>query len=143
MGARVKLSLSFLLLPSLSLPVPSLYTAQYLCQTFVCLTHKSSTHYQLLPFLCLSVQISDIGKTLISLRKATELVCLGPGVQLVQLVMVEVVVMVKGEQYHMISVQFSRSVVSDSLQPRESQHARPLCPSPTPRVHSDSHPLSP
>ena len=118
MEARVKLSLSFLLLPSLSLPVPSLYTAQYLCQTFVCLTHKSSTHYQL-PFLCLSVQISDIGKTLISLRKATELVCLGPGVQLVQLVMVEVVAMVKGEQYHMISVQFSRSVVSDLLQPHE------------------------
>ena len=34
------------------------------------------------------------------------------------------------------SVQFSRSVVSDSLRPHESQHARPPCPSPTPRVHS-------
>ena len=33
------------------------------------------------------------------------------------------------------SVQFSRSVVSDSLQPHESQHARPPCPSPTPGVH--------
>ena len=40
------------------------------------------------------------------------------------------------------SVQFSRSVVSDSLRPHESQHARPPCPSPTPRVHSDSHPSS-
>ena len=40
------------------------------------------------------------------------------------------------------SVQFSRSVVSDSLQPHESQHARPLCPSPTPGVHSDSCPSS-
>ena len=40
------------------------------------------------------------------------------------------------------SVQFSRSVVSDSLWPRESQHARPPCPSPTPRVHSNSCPLS-
>ena len=30
------------------------------------------------------------------------------------------------------------SVVSDSLQPRELQHARPPCPSPTPRVHSNS-----
>ena len=40
------------------------------------------------------------------------------------------------------SVQFSRSVVSDSLQPRESQHARPPCPSRTPGVHSDSHPSS-
>ena len=36
------------------------------------------------------------------------------------------------------SVQFSRSVVSDSLRPHESQHARPPCPSPTPGVHSDS-----
>ena len=34
--------------------------------------------------------------------------------------------------------QFSRSVVSDSLRPHESQHARPPCPSPTPRVHSNS-----
>ena len=40
------------------------------------------------------------------------------------------------------SVQFSRSVVSDSSQPHESQHARPLCPSPTPRVHSNSCPMS-
>ena len=40
------------------------------------------------------------------------------------------------------SVQFSRLVVSNSLWPHESQHARPPCPSPTPRVHSDSHPLS-
>ena len=39
--------------------------------------------------------------------------------------------------------QFSRSVVSDSLWPHESQHARPPCPSPSPRVHSDSHPSSP
>ena len=40
------------------------------------------------------------------------------------------------------SVQFSCSVVSDSLQPHESQHARPPCPSPTPAVHSDSRPSS-
>ena len=40
------------------------------------------------------------------------------------------------------SVQFSCSVVSNSLQPRESQHARPPCPSPTPRVPSNSRPLS-
>ena len=38
------------------------------------------------------------------------------------------------------SVQFSHSVVSDSLWPHESQHARPPCSSPTPGVHSDSHP---
>ena len=40
------------------------------------------------------------------------------------------------------SVQFSRSVMSDSLRPHESQHARPPCPSPTPGVHSDSRPSS-
>ena len=51
------------------------------------------------------------------------------------------------------SVQFSHSVVSDSLWPHELQHARPPCPSPTPGVHSNhihrvsdailpSHPLS-
>ena len=33
----------------------------------------------------------------------------------------------------------SRSVVSDSLRPHESQHATPPCPSPTPGVHPDSH----
>ena len=41
-----------------------------------------------------------------------------------------------------VSDQISRSVVSDSLQPHELQHARPPCPSPTPRVHWDSHPSS-
>ena len=40
--------------------------------------------------------------------------------------------------YSTSSVQFSRSVVSDSLWPHESQHTRPPCPSPTPGVHSDS-----
>ena len=40
------------------------------------------------------------------------------------------------------SVQFSRSVVSDTLRPHESQHTRPPCPSPTPGVHSDSRPSS-
>ena len=40
------------------------------------------------------------------------------------------------------SVQFSCSVVSDSLRRHESQHTRPPCPSPTPGVHSDSRPLS-
>ena len=40
------------------------------------------------------------------------------------------------------SVQFSCSVVSDSLRPHESQHSRPPCPSPTPRVYSDSCPSS-
>jgi len=41
-----------------------------------------------------------------------------------------------------VSVQFSHSVMSDSLRHHESQHARLPCPSPTPEVHSDSHPSS-
>ena len=42
-------------------------------------------------------------------------------------------------QKYFSSVQFSRSVVSDSLGPHESQHTRPPCPSPTPGVHSKTH----
>ena len=41
------------------------------------------------------------------------------------------------------SVQFSRSVMSDSLQPRGLQHTRPPCPSPTTRVYSNSCSLTP
>ena len=41
-----------------------------------------------------------------------------------------------------IRVQFSRSVVSDSLQPHGLQHARPPCPSPTPGIYPDSCPSS-
>ena len=40
------------------------------------------------------------------------------------------------------SVQFSLSVMSDSLRPHGLQHARPPCPSPTPGVHQSSCPLS-
>ena len=40
------------------------------------------------------------------------------------------------------SVQFSRSVVSNSLWPHELQHARPPCPTATPRVYSNSCPSS-
>ena len=40
------------------------------------------------------------------------------------------------------SVQFSLSVISDSLQPHEPQHTRPPCPSPTPRVYLNLCPLS-
>ena len=48
-------------------------------------------------------------------------------------------VLLKGD---ISSVQFSRSVVPDSLRPRESQHAMPPSPSPTPRVHPNSCPSS-
>ena len=40
------------------------------------------------------------------------------------------------------SVQFSGSIMSDSLRPHESQHTRPPCPSPTPGVYSNPCPLS-
>ena len=45
-------------------------------------------------------------------------------------------------EFQIRSDQISHSVKSDSLWPHESQHARPPCPSPTARVHSDSRPLS-
>ena len=48
----------------------------------------------------------------------------------------------KEQSFKTISVQFSCSVVSDSLRPHESQHARPPCPSPSPGVHPDLHPSS-
>ena len=41
-----------------------------------------------------------------------------------------------------LNIQFSRSVMSDSLRPHELQHARPPCPSPTPGVYSNSCPSS-
>ena len=46
------------------------------------------------------------------------------------------------EPRSLFSVQFSRSVVSDSLRPHELQHSRPPCSSPSPGVHSDSCPSS-
>ena len=44
--------------------------------------------------------------------------------------------------FNISSVQFSRSVMSDSLRPHEQQHARLPCPSPTPWAYSNSCPLS-
>ena len=48
------------------------------------------------------------------------------------------------EQWELFSasVQFGRSVVSDSLRPHGSEHTRPPCVSPTPRVYPNSCPLS-
>ena len=48
----------------------------------------------------------------------------------------------RSSKYQESSVQFSRSVMSNSLQPHEPQHARPSCPSPTPGVHPNPYPLS-
>ena len=47
-----------------------------------------------------------------------------------------------GDILQVQSVQFSCSVVSDSLRPHELQHTRPPCPLPTPRVYSNSYPSS-
>ena len=46
------------------------------------------------------------------------------------------------DRLYFCSVQFSRSVGSDSLQPHKSQHARPPCTLPTPRVHPNPCPSS-
>ena len=52
------------------------------------------------------------------------------------------VYMIKVKKLRYSSVQFSRSVMSNSLQPHELQHARPSCPSTTPGVHPNSCPSS-
>ena len=46
------------------------------------------------------------------------------------------------EEHKQLSVQFSCSVMSDSLRPHERQHSRPPCPSPTPRVYPNPCPLN-
>ena len=51
-----------------------------------------------------------------------------------------VLLMEPWDKFVQVSVQFSRSVVSDSLRPHESQHARPPCPSPTPGAYTNSCP---
>ena len=51
-------------------------------------------------------------------------------------------VVLYGESVQFSSVHFSRSVLSDSLRPHESQHVRPPCPSPTPGFHPNSRPSS-
>ena len=53
-----------------------------------------------------------------------------------------ITILPKFQVYNISSVQFSRSAMSDSLQHHEPQHARPPCPSPTPRVHPNPSPLS-
>ena len=55
---------------------------------------------------------------------------------------IRLVILFAVEDGETLSVQFSRSVMSDSLQTHESHHARPPCPSPTPRVHLNPYPLS-
>ena len=52
----------------------------------------------------------------------------------------QIIVFMKSLLCEASSVQFSRSVVSDSLRPHEPQHARPPCPSPNPGVHPNPCP---
>ena len=73
-------------------------------------------------------------KSLLKVKEENEKACLKLNIQKTK-------IMASGP-IQFSSVEFSRSVVSDSLRPHELQHARPPCPSPTPRVHSDSCPSS-
>ena len=67
-----------------------------------------------------------------------------PGIEPMSLALADILLTLRhlGSPNITPSVQFSRSVVSDSLQPYELQHARPPCPSPTPRVYPNSCPSS-
>ena len=49
---------------------------------------------------------------------------------------------IRYSKWNILSVHFSRSVMSNSMRPHESQHTRSPCPSPTPRVYSNSCPSS-
>ena len=60
------------------------------------------------------------------------------GFQWILLIFIHISLLSSLWQYIFSSVQFSHSVVSDSLQPHELQHARLPCPSPTPGVHPNS-----
>ena len=105
------------------------------CGTTLSIQH---THYKLLPHpafcdpdimlqtICLSLLYRD--SCLVSLRIVIQKGC--PCLSSLQWCRM------------IASVQFSHSVVSDSLWPHELQHARPLCPSPAPGVHPNPCPLS-
>ena len=58
------------------------------------------------------------------------------------ILMFPVLLFIHFNNYYLLVSQLSRSVMSDSLWPYELQHARPPCPSPTPRVHPNQCPLS-
>ena len=59
-----------------------------------------------------------------------------------QVTVSSIIFKILSESSQFSSVQFSQSVMSNSLRPHESQHARSPCPSLTPGIHSDSHPSS-
>ena len=83
--------------------------------------------------------IKIAGRNINNLRYADDTTLMAESEELQSLLMK---VKVESEKVGFRSDQISRSVVSDSLRPHESQHARPPCPSPTPGVHSDSRPSS-
>ena len=98
------------------------------------IVNKAEIHV-FLEFSCFFDDPADVGnlisgssafsKTSLNIRKFTVHVLLKPGLE-------------NFEHYFanmFSSVQFSRSVMSDSLRLHKLQHARPPCPSPTPRVH--------
>ena len=72
----------------------------------------------------------------------SEMVCVQPADAYLKIRYGELKTIKSIKLYRYSSVQFSCSVVSDSLGPHEPQHIRPPCPSPTPGVHPNSCSLS-
>ena len=75
------------------------------------------------------------------------MLCRGGTMTIWRTIIIKGTVIIEGDHfvegdYYRSSIQFSHSVVSDSLRPHEPQHTRPPCPSPTPGVHPNPRPLS-
>ena len=96
----------------------------------------------------LKINISKVVSPLQKLQKITEITCLLKSRTQIFWLKFQHSFNIAGMTFNRlvaalgISVQFSRSVVSDSLRTHEPQHARPPCPSPTPGVYPNSCPLS-
>ena len=118
--------------PPTSLPIPSLWVIPVHQPRASCIMHRTWTgdSFHIWHFTCFNAILPNHPTLALSHRvqKTVLYMCVSFAVSPIGL--------------SFSSVQFSHSVVSSSLWPHESQHARPLCPSPTPRVHSSSCPSS-
>ena len=109
----------------------SLVVVQSLSHVRLFVTPWTVAHLASLSF---TISWSVLKLTSIELVMPSNLLILGHSFLLLPSIFPSIRVLPMSSWHQFSSVQFSRSVVSDSLQPHESQHTRPPCPSPTPGV---------